>query len=141
MPYVVTADPQVIGDEIERSASALTRDVMTRMWQNLTIGPEEGGTPRDTNFASASWIISIGAPSDRVAGSKEAVDREPAKRGVELIRSYKISWGAVFLVNNTDYIVALNYGWSSQASPGFVEAAYQRALNDFDQIGDIGELQ
>jgi hypothetical protein len=129
VPYEITTnDPGVVGAAVEKAVSALFITTMTRAWENLITAPSHGGTPVDTGFASASWILSISEPSDEVGGSKENVDLGPSDRGVTALMNYKITYGAVFLVNNTDYIVELNYGSSPQARTGFVERAYEEAI-------------
>lgn len=136
MPILITEYPKVITDEIEAQVAEVTKFIVLRTWQNLTLPPQEGGTPRRTGHASASWIISIGSPSDQVGGSnesKDSVDYGPAREGVDSLRGYRLSQGALFLVNNTAYIVALNYGLSRQAQAGFVERAQVRAVNDAEQ--------
>lgn len=139
MAYLITADPQEIGAEVEKAAEKVIRFVVQRAWQNLTIDPAEGGTPRKTGFASASWIVSIGSPSTDVAGSPMSVDRGAGARGIEQLRSYTLSQGSVFLVNNVDYMTDLNSGSSKQAKPGFIDSCYQRAVNDAEKqfAGDL----
>jgi hypothetical protein len=139
--YLITADPSKIGDAIEKAVEDVVKFTILRAWQNLTISPAEGGTPRRTGFASASWIVSVGVPSPLVGGSPDSpatVDRSPAARGLEELRVYRLAQGAVFLVNNTDYIGRLNSGYSPQAQAGFVDAAYQQAVHAAEK--EFGEL-
>lgn len=133
MSYLITADPAAIGQAIEQAAEDVIKFMVSRAWQNLTIEPSEGGTPRRSGLASASWIVSIGTPYGGVAGSKESVDYSLGASGIEALRSYKLSQGAVYLANNTAYIGMLNRGWSKQARPEFIDAAYQRAVNATEQ--------
>lgn len=125
-----TTDPSQIGTEIESQCEEVIKYMMNQAWWNLTLPASEGGTPRDTTFASSSWILSIGQESSDVAGEKKAVNRSAAIAGVQALRSYRLAQGAVFLVNNSKYITKLNAGWSPQAEPGFVDAAVLRAQTD-----------
>lgn len=138
MGILITEFPKVITDDIEARVAEVTKFIILRTWQNLTLPPSEGGTPRATGYASASWIISIGEPSEEVGGEKSTkfgsyahlVDYSPAARGLEQLRGYQLNQGAIFLVNNTPYIWRLNFGWSPQQSAGFVERAHTAAINE-----------
>lgn len=135
MSLLITEFPKVITDEIEAKVAEISAFIILRTWQNLVLPPEEGGTPRATGYASASWIISIGTPSDALGGVKsdrfgsyaESVDYGPAAAGAASLRGYRLDQGAIFLVNNTKYIWRLNFGWSPQQSAGFVERAQEAA--------------
>jgi hypothetical protein len=133
MPYVISGDPRSIRDAVESEIEGAIKFVILRTHSILTGPPQDGGTPVKTGFASASWICSVGAPYAGVAGSKEDVDYGPQEAGVEGVHGFRLNQGAVFLVNNTEYIVALNYGHSKQARPGFVESAFERAQNEANQ--------
>lgn len=135
MPYLITADQSEVREEIERSAAELVKFTMRRAWSYLTAPPSAGGTPRLTGFASASWIISVGVPSSKVAGSKENVDRGPGREGLESLRAYTLEKGAVFISNNTEYIHILNARGGKKVGPGFVDSAWARALNDASKEG------
>lgn len=135
MPYVISGDPRAIRGAVESEVEGLTKFVILRAHSILTGLPQDGGTPVKTGFASASWICSVGVESGDVGGSKEDVDYGPQEAGVAAVHAYRLNQGAIFLVNNTDYIVALNYGHSKQASPGFVESAFDRAQNEAAERG------
>jgi hypothetical protein len=120
----------VVRGELERTIEGVVKHIMLKSLSNLTAPPEEGGTPVKTGFASASWILSIGEPSQDVAGEKPEIDYGPQEAGQLAIHGYTLSQGAVFLTNNAPYIRRLNYGYSPQAAAGFIEAAVTRAVND-----------
>ena len=141
MGLLITEFPKVIVQDMEAQAAEVVKFIIRRTWQNLTLPPEEGGTPRATGYASASWIISIGEPSDQVGGEKSTafgsyahvVDYGPAREGLDALRAYTLDQGSVFLVNNTPYIRRLNFGWSKQAQAGFVDRAEVQARNEADE--------
>lgn len=85
-------------------------------------------TPVDTGLAKSNWIPTYGAPYSSVVGTKAKVnDRiQGSKRGV--LGRYKFKFGPIYITNNVPYIGLLNQGRSSQAPPGFVEAAIWRGI-------------
>ena len=132
---LVTTEPSRIRIEIEDEVEAVTRFILLKSLTNLTAPPQDGGTPVKTGFASASWICSVGVPSSQVAGSRDDVDYGPQEAGRSTLLGYKLSDGAAFLVNNVWYVgQRLNYGSSKQARQGFVESAFQRAINEADRV-------
>lgn len=129
---LITSNPWAVRKAVETMVEDATRFIILRTHNILTGSPQDGGTPVKTGFASASWICSVGAPSDDVGGSPEQVSYSAQEAGVAAVLGYRLEQGALFLVNNCYYIVALNYGHSPQAKPGFIEAAHQRARNEAD---------
>jgi hypothetical protein len=97
------------------------------------------GTPVDTGRARANWILSILAPATGVnvgldetpeggvtrggpvggAGAAAGDAAMVQARGV--IAGYKLEFGTIFIVNNTEYIVPLNNGHSLQAPAGMLQ--------------------
>jgi hypothetical protein len=96
-------------------------------------------TPRDTGWARANWVMSVGGPleDEKVSQIKDPSPAQIAQAGVRQAQSASdvgqyddTSLGAIFTTNNTPYIGVLNAGHSKrQASPGFIQRAVGRALN------------
>lgn len=120
-------------DAIRRVLAAITGDVARAV---VDLGVEihaevTDATPVDTGFAANSWVLSIGAPSQRVAGAPGAVDPSVGAASVaETVRAYRIELGSVFVANNVAYLPRLNDGSSAQAPAGFIEAAIARAVEN-----------
>lgn len=85
-------------------------------------------TPIRTGRARASWILSLDMPTAAEPGP--GVDTGPQDAGYAAIENYDISRdGPIYLVSNSDYMSALDDGWSPQAEPGFVTRAIMEGLN------------
>lgn len=93
------------------------------------------GTPVDTGYARASWIVSLGAPSDRLPlGGRPAV-RTPATAvaadaTLAAVTAGLARWDpsqTLYLQNNTRYIAYLEYGLTvpkaGDTPPGWVGQA------------------
>lgn len=130
IPRIVTDSPELVARGIERSAEIVSRFWAEALVETLTGPAASGGTPRKSGYAAASWIISIGRPTTETGGSKGQPDWGPQERGVESLQGWTISQGAIFIVNNAAHIVRLNYGWSEQASAGFVDSTFGRVYNE-----------
>jgi hypothetical protein len=128
-PDVVTEIPSVISRAIERLTEKVVKFVTLEVQANLQAAPQEGGTPVKTGFARASWIPSVGQATDRVAGSRQAVNIGPSEAGAAEVMMYRLNQGAVFVSNNAPYIMKLNAGYSRQAPAGFVDNAIAQACN------------
>lgn len=132
LPAVVpieTSDPRVIGRAIERQVEIVSRFWAEDIYENLVDHPSRGGTPRKSGFARACWIVSVGQPSRALGGTPFNPSTAAADAGIASLQTWRLSHGAIFIVNNAPYIVRLNYGWSGQAQPGFVEQAFSRSYN------------
>lgn len=99
-------------------------------------------TPRDTGWARANWMPSIGAPFlDTFASSvrdptpAQVTGQQARQQAAEakLLR-YDIEMGAIFTTNNVPYINRLNEGWSAQAGTAFVQRAVGRALMEREAL-------
>jgi hypothetical protein len=74
-------------------------------------GPTPVGTPRDTEWASANWHISIREPSTAIYGSKENVTRGGQRASIA--RAYFFDFMKhkhIYINNNVPYVAMLNYG-------------------------------
>lgn len=96
-------------------------------------------TPRDTGWARANWIMSIGLPVEdpAVAAVKDPTPAQVAQAAVrqttaiEAVAGYSdTKLGAIFTTNNVPYIGRLNEGWSAQAGSAFIQRSVGRALNE-----------
>lgn len=86
-------------------------------------------TPVDTNFARASWIPSLGAPSTADAGSPESPSQAAAAAGAATVASSSSPTAKRFVTNNAHYIGRLNAGSSKQAPAAFVQRAIRTAIS------------
>lgn len=119
-----------MASDIDRVVAALERvaeSVVKQITLDATANLIET-TPVDTGFAKASWVPSIGSPSDAVGGEPGKVSRSAQSRGLGELFTYRLSQGAVFIANNVRYIQKLNDGHSKQAPAGFVQAAISKAV-------------
>ena len=103
-------------------AVSVARNILTI----LASPPSDGGTPRQTGFASSNWIASIGQAHEGVAGSKQNVSRAEQNASLSALSGYRTSQGEIVVANNVPYIGRLNAGSSNQAPPGFIQAAIAR---------------
>ncbi len=126
---LVTSDPRQIAEAIEEFVEHASRTVTYAIHDNLIADPRNGGTPRLTGFASASWICSVGEPSRDVAGSQSQVDVSPSREGRLKVHQYRLHEGCIFIANNTEYILQLAY---TGPSTGFVDAAVIKGVNSLE---------
>lgn len=106
------------------------------MFNSIIVGQDapqtvvnHNGTPEDTGFARASWWKSVGSLGTHPNPPK------PVKKGEKVSGSTAVSIPlgklkvsqTVFLSNNAEYILALEYGHSSQAGDGMVRITLAEA--------------
>jgi hypothetical protein len=96
-------------------------------------------TPRDTGWARANWVPSIGAPhidvsvegrKGRRTGAEVAEAAAEQADATQSLLGYDIKRGAIFTTNNVPYIIPLNEGHSPQAGAAFVQRSVGRALQE-----------
>lgn len=107
-----------IGERLRREVANVCKMIALEIDKEL-----RRTTPVDTGHARRNWVPSVGEPV-RI----EAKDDQAHADGVAAVLSYQLADGALWIANNVPYIRRLNYGHSSQAPVGFVEAAIDRAL-------------
>lgn len=127
MPGPQQQIPKVIR-QLESVAEQVIKKIAFDVTANLVRAPSEGGTPVDTGWARANWIVNIGSALILPVGSPEAVPAAGITAGV--VASYKLFQGPVYISNNVPYISRLNRGHSQQAPAGFVQAAIRKAVRD-----------
>lgn len=114
---------QVILDDLDGLTERAVRRVSFNLSSNLI-----QLTPRDTGWAAANWVPSLGGAVQVTYGSKTAVDGGAQQRGLAAIAGYRASDGLVFVTNNVPYIQLLNDGHSAKAPVGFVEISIDMAI-------------
>lgn len=112
----------------EKQVKAVTLDAVANLVET---------TPRRTGWARSNWLPSIGQPAD-VDGTAPSEDRAAAsaasraalgQQGIaQIVTTYKLSMGKIYVTNNVPYIAQLNEGSSTQAPAGFVQAAILKAV-------------
>lgn len=100
--------------DLDETMGDIEEDIL-HLTQRVAMYAHEGvvtKTPVDTGAARASWVVSVGAPSDAVPppGSPPSVVSVAAMKRPDL----------VYIQSNIDYIEALENGHSSQAPRGMV---------------------
>lgn len=91
-------------------------------------------TPIDTGWARANWIPNVGRPSGPSQPEGGATPNVSAARSqqssgeADILTSYTIERGRIYISNGVPYITRLNDGHSNQAPAGFVEQAVDKAL-------------
>lgn len=110
-------------------------DVVIAIVHELT-APPPVGTPRDTGWAAANWVPSIGAPRVGTVGTRAAAERgqvsfSPQRLGLaQIATGYKLRQGSIFVTNNVHYVVKLNSPGtpSRQSPPFFIERAISNGI-------------
>lgn len=122
------SDPQI--DFIVADLARYTESQVVDLSLNVVANLQED-TPRDTGWARANWVPSLGAPYEEDVGSGGSVSLAQAKQstGIAQVVGFRLSDGSVFATNNVPYIQALNDGSSSQAGAAFVQASVERAVD------------
>lgn len=113
---------------------------------NLRANPPLG-TPIDTGWAAANWIMSVGDPY-LDPGIDLIKDPTPAQvqarqglatEGQNSVLAWKNGDGPIFSANNVPYIGALDAGHSMQSPSGFVLAAIEKAIRQtYSRAGSRG---
>lgn len=122
------AQIRTIVGELDDFSGLVTRSLAFEINANVI-----ENTPRDTSWAAANWIPTVGTqnntPAPRSDNPNIGSARARQAAGIAQVLSYKLPQGAIFVTNNVPYIVDLNGGSSAQAPAGFVEAAIDAAIS------------
>jgi len=102
---------------------ALVRAVAYELAREVIVGGDYSpGTPVDTGFARSSWYVRLGAGTmlgrTITPGAVPGGDSALAEASVLLLGAK--AGESVFLLNDTEYILPLEYGHSQQAPHGMV---------------------
>lgn len=98
-------------------------------------------TPRDTGWAAANWVPSVGEPFPGSGFKKDPTPADvqaraqQAAEGANEVLAWQPEQGPIFSANNVPYIGALNAGHSPQAAPGFVLRSIERAIRQTESRG------
>lgn len=121
---------------IDQSVLLVAKRTLFGLQDRLIRPPQDGGTPRDTGRAAASWVVSFLLPSSlseprtkTKLGSPEGRAKQ-SRTAIEQARPYDTLW----LVNNLPYIQRLNEGWSKQAPAKFVERSIGEILIELEAL-------
>lgn len=131
---VVTDNPEVLGRTLTKFIGEVQKFAALELHTRLTAPPSQGGTPFKSGYARASWILSVGSPSKETGGSKGNPNRGPSDAGIAAVDAYTYHPGGIYITNNAAHINRLNYGWSKQAQPGFVERAEAETMNEVEKV-------
>jgi len=120
-----TKSRKVVIQELEAFVGEKSGLVAIRATENLS-----NDTPKDTGWAAANWIPSVGGSGGGSSAAKgdPGSARASQKAGISEIRSGSKKTRNIFIANNVPYIGRLNAGSSNQAPAGFVESAIARAV-------------
>lgn len=125
---MVAHNVKVVVDALASRVDDIVKRLVVEIVAILASPPSQGGTPRDTGWASANWIASVGKPHEGTVGSRESVSAAQQTASLAAILGYKHEQGSAYASNNVPYIAALNFGSSKQAPAGFVEYAVARGI-------------
>lgn len=114
---------RIVIEALEKHVDEIIVRLVFEITAILTSAPSRGGTPVDTGWARANWIVSVGRPEVLPVGSRKEVSIAEQQASLAALLGYKRTAGAVFIVNNVPYIRKLNEGWSKQAPAAFIQAA------------------
>lgn len=128
MVQVVTNADEVMAELVD-ATEELVKKIAVNATSELVID-----TPRDTSWARSNWIPNIGSPAQGTDGTAEQAAEGNVHFGrqqtgiADIITSYNIKKGAVFISNNVPYVLKLNEGTSDQAPSGFIQIAILNAI-------------
>lgn len=112
-----------IGIKLVNATEREGRQLVLRIHEGLV-----RDTPVDTGWARSNWLLAIGSPILKPAGSKNKLNGSVQAAGVAAILGWKFSQGPAYDTNNVPYMRKLNGGSSRQAPPGFIEKTVQAAV-------------
>lgn len=134
------------GRNLERHVKGVQGLLFFELYKRLLMG-----TPIDTGQARANWIPSVGSVSDEVLigklssagqiGAAPTGEELQAIRGqIALLKSLPVGQTA-WIVNNLDYVVALDEGHgSTQAPAGIAKIACQGAVEAVSRRAKVNLL-
>lgn len=122
-----------LGDSI-RAFADKTGDTIEQVHRNVSFKLFRAivyATPVDTGLARGSWIPSAGAP---VLGGTALDAPATVEARIQSVVESATTDDILFLSNNVEYIIPLEYGWSQRQAPeGMVRinvARFQSMINE-----------
>ena len=116
----------LLKERIHNSVNQVEIELVTKIFDRV-IGSPPLGTPRDTQWASAGWRISLNRPTPGVVGEKGDVTtaRSSQSKSLSSFLTADLSKiDSIFIDNRVPYIEELNDGSASKQSiPDFVDVA------------------
>lgn len=140
---VFLADLTVFETGLGQDLDAFVQALMFVLAENVVVGGPYGpGTPVDTGYARASWWLSLNAPTE---GPVVTVGQAQLATDASLALQAKAG-DTIYLINNAQYIQALEDGHSGQAPNGMVGVVLmqgQRIVDDLarQRLGNLGRVQ
>lgn len=127
-------DVKRIRVELDTAASGVIGKLQARALQAIT-----SANPVDTGFSRAGWTPAVGFPVALLEGPRPSDEKaakaaarkaraQNTKAGQQILKTYRIQEGSVFLSNAVDYVPALNGGSSAQAAAMFVQRGIAQAI-------------
>lgn len=121
-------------DLVLKDMDGYTERTMVELSLNVTANLQED-TPRDTGWARANWVPSVGAPAPsptepngRPSPASVGEARARAEAGTAAVVGYRLNKGSIFTSNGVPYLEELNRGSSKQAPAGFVQRSIERGI-------------
>ena len=123
----VDFDTRKFANKINKNASVLVRKVALDGMRKLV-----RQSPVDTGRFKANWSTSVDKMHDRTTEEKSVNFNKQSKE----IRDYDLGQ-IMFLHNNLEYALALEFGSSAQAGRGWIRAVAIEIQKKLDQIKNI----
>lgn len=82
-------------------------------------------TPKDTRHAASNWVATVGGRLAGPFGSRRSVSFAAQERGLERLKTYKLSHGSVNIGNDVHYVPIIN---ATHAQAGFILRGIEEAV-------------
>ena len=114
--FIIRGLDQMVGRTVRKIALDITSNLIE-------------ATPVNTGWARANWVPSVRLPFSGTAGDSDDFTAAEQQSGIaNVLVSYSVDQGPIFVSNNVPYIGRLNDGSSAQAPSGFVQIAINKAV-------------
>lgn len=130
-----TADLRAFQVQLAQHMDELVQNIAFEIAENIIVGGKYApGTPVDTNFARSSWWVSIGEMGEGHQPADNPLKLPPAgPADTSKVASAKAG-DNVWIMTNTVYMIALEYGHSTQAPQGMVRLTLNAGQELVDDI-------
>ncbi len=122
------ADLNAFAELLDINQKDLTQKITADLWARITGNFPSHRHPVDTGRARAGWGLSIGSPSPK--STPEGQYAAPSAPDVSAIDGTQV----VYLLNNVEYIGALEDGHSKQAPNGMVRLSILEVESEIEAI-------